>query len=452
MGMTRRSSMKARSASQSQPSSAALRGSPPGTPLSPLIRAGQSTHARAGADARSMRGDVEATNGAEDAPRSRYHRQRRRIAQRAGAGPSASPALLTPRLAATGRSGGGLVQLHHLADGCPEILPRAAQMGMHGEGPTEELGGLAELSQHEVAESLAGEGAEVVGIARERLPAVRDRRLVVLGDIAKGRALVPPFREGGRFLDEAGERGVGGGNVLTLHRVDALGQEAVEARIARAVPHRPEGRGGLCRLGDIVSPENGQCLALGHQGLASHGEVARKNPRSPPGTRKPIRPSVSSSAPPPRRIRPAADPSSVSSPSRRCSAPIALSLRRRSLRAVSRTALSSGEKTGSARAGEPAIALRTRSTSDWSVSGLTRIRSSTLRLRHVPSRSIPSRRCSGPMDSWRRLRASSVARTIARRAPSVNRSTILPPEGQVYRLSPSSRPSIGQAESRRHCL
>src|SRR5207244_11732506 len=134
-----------------------------------------------------------------------------------------------------------LFQLHHLADGRPEILPRAAQMGMHGEGPTEELGGLAELSQHEVAEPLAGEGAEVVGIARERLPAVRDRRLVVPGDVTKGRALVPRFREGGRFLDETRERGVGGGDVLTFHRIDALGEEAVEARIAGAVPHPPAG-------------------------------------------------------------------------------------------------------------------------------------------------------------------------------------------------------------------
>src|SRR6267378_1842295 len=110
-------------------------------------------------------------------------------------------------------------------------LPR---WGLHGEGPTEELGGLAELAQHEVAEPLAGEGAEVVGIARERLPAVRDRRLVVPGDVAKGRALVPPFREGGRFLDETGERGVGGGQILTLHRFDTLDEEAVEARIAGA--------------------------------------------------------------------------------------------------------------------------------------------------------------------------------------------------------------------------
>src|SRR5712691_2741415 len=317
-----------------------------------------------------------------------------------------------------------LVPLHHLADGHPEVLPRAAEMRVHGQGAPKELRRLAELAQHEVAEPLAGQRPEVIGIARERLLAVRDRRLVVLGDIAQGRALVPPFREGRRFLDETVESRLGGRQVLALHRLDALGEEAVEARIAGAVPHLPEGTRGAGRLRDVVTAQGRQGLALGHVDFESQGDVARKNPRSPPGTRKPIRHAVSNSAPAARRIRPAADPSSVRSPSRRCSAPIALSLRLRSLKAVSRTALSPGEKTGSPHAGDPAIALRTRSTSARSVSGLTRIRSSTLRSRHSPSRSIPRSRCSGPIASWPRFRASSVAWTMARRAPSVNRSTI----------------------------
>src|SRR5207247_5625312 len=136
-------------------------------------------------------------------------------------------------------------------------------MRMHGERPAEELGGLLELPQHQMAESLARERAEMMGIARERLPTIRDRAIVVLREIADGRALVPPLSEGRRFLDETREGRCRGGQVLTLHRLDAVTQETVESRIARAMPHLPEGVRGARRLGDVVAAQSGQRFTLG---------------------------------------------------------------------------------------------------------------------------------------------------------------------------------------------
>src|SRR5881296_1463292 len=72
---------------------------------------------------------------------------------------------------------------------------------------------------------------------------------------------------------------------------------------------------------------------------------------------------------------------------------------------------------------EPGASLRRRSTSARSVSG-TWSRSSTLTAMPSPSRRMPMSRCSGSMLSCPRLRASSVARTTARRARGVNRSSM----------------------------
>lgn len=47
------------------------------------------------------------------------------------------------------------VQLHDLAEGGPQIVPGAAEMWMHGERPAEELGGLTELAERHMAQSLA---------------------------------------------------------------------------------------------------------------------------------------------------------------------------------------------------------------------------------------------------------------------------------------------------------
>src|SRR5262249_45967032 len=78
------------------------------------------------------------------------------------------------------------VPLHDLAQRGAQVVPRTPQMRMHGEGAPEELGRLVELTQHEMAEPLAGQRAEVMRIAGEGLAAVRDRGGVVLGHVPDG--------------------------------------------------------------------------------------------------------------------------------------------------------------------------------------------------------------------------------------------------------------------------
>src|SRR5215831_2189106 len=84
-----------------------------------------------------------------------------------------------------------------------EILARALQARMHDEGPAKHRGRLAGAADGHVAEPLTRQRAEVVRIAPEGLLTVSDRALVVLGDVADGRALVPALGELGSPRDHA---------------------------------------------------------------------------------------------------------------------------------------------------------------------------------------------------------------------------------------------------------
>src|SRR5262245_959630 len=94
------------------------------------------------------------------------------------------------------------IPLHDLAEGDAEVLTRAVEMGMNGQSPAKQIGGLAIFAERHVAEPLPRERAEVVRVPCERLPAVRDRVLVLLRHVPNRRALVPSLREARRGLDE----------------------------------------------------------------------------------------------------------------------------------------------------------------------------------------------------------------------------------------------------------
>src|SRR5215831_19337704 len=108
-------------------------------------------------------------------PRRTDHRTRGARARSRGArlDPGRRPhaASITPAARA---SSGLSVPLHDLAESDAQVAPCAAEVRMYREGAPEELSRLLELSQHEVAEPLARQGPEVVRIAREGLPTVRD--------------------------------------------------------------------------------------------------------------------------------------------------------------------------------------------------------------------------------------------------------------------------------------
>src|SRR5215467_11872960 len=97
---------------------------------------------------------------------------------------------------ADGRSLWPSVPLHDLAERGAQVVARAPQVRMHGERAPEEQGRLVELAQHQMAEALAREGPEVVGIAGEGLPAIRNGGGVVLGHVADGGPLVTSLSEG----------------------------------------------------------------------------------------------------------------------------------------------------------------------------------------------------------------------------------------------------------------
>src|SRR5687767_14611900 len=87
------------------------------------------------------------------------------------------------------------VPLHQLAQRRAQILAGVLEMRMDLERPSEQGRGLAELAERDVAQPLAGQGAEVIRIPRERLHAVRDRAFVVARHVPEGGALVPGLRK-----------------------------------------------------------------------------------------------------------------------------------------------------------------------------------------------------------------------------------------------------------------
>src|SRR5207249_3205884 len=88
---------------------------------------------------------------------------------------------------------------------------------------------------------------------------------VVVGGVgADGGPLVPALGELRRGLDERGERGLGGREILLLHRRDASGQDRVEVGITGAVPHVPQHRGGARGRYRILAPQGAERVTLRH--------------------------------------------------------------------------------------------------------------------------------------------------------------------------------------------
>src|SRR5262249_35474108 len=120
------------------------------------------------------------------------------------------------------------------------------------------------LAERHVAEALPGQSPEVMGLPRQRLATIQDGALVVLGEIARGRALVPSLDEFRRPGHNPGEDALRFSEVAPLHRLDALGQTRVDLGVPRPTPHLPEGGLGARRLGWIVPLQQRHGFALRH--------------------------------------------------------------------------------------------------------------------------------------------------------------------------------------------
>src|SRR5687767_6743956 len=99
---------------------------------------------------------------------------------------------------------------------------------MDGERAAKEAGRLRELTESQVAETLAGERAKMIRVPGQRLAAVSDRPRIVLYEVPDRRALVPPLGEPGCGRDELAEDVVGRSQILPFHGCDALAQQRVE--------------------------------------------------------------------------------------------------------------------------------------------------------------------------------------------------------------------------------
>src|SRR5689334_7628248 len=83
------------------------------------------------------------------------------------------------------------VVLDDLGERGLQIGAHGSQRGMHGQRPAEERGGRRVLLEREVTETLAGQRAEVMGLAGQRGLAVADGPGEVVRQVARGGALVP---------------------------------------------------------------------------------------------------------------------------------------------------------------------------------------------------------------------------------------------------------------------
>src|ERR1700675_1616998 len=83
------------------------------------------------------------------------------------------------------------VCFHDLAHRGGEVVTGGFEVRVDGQRAPEEIGGLAVLTQGDVAKTLTRQRPEVVGLARESLLAIRDGRGVVFSEVSHRRALVP---------------------------------------------------------------------------------------------------------------------------------------------------------------------------------------------------------------------------------------------------------------------
>ena len=113
-------------------------------------------------------------------------------------------------------------------------------VGIDGEGSLEVRQGALGLAQLEIDLPVAGERAEVDGVALHHLVAIVEGLVVLAHEVVDGRPLVPALRELGLPLDDAGEDRDRGGALAQAQLLDAQREEGVHLGVARAAPHPPE--------------------------------------------------------------------------------------------------------------------------------------------------------------------------------------------------------------------
>src|SRR5712692_6293931 len=135
---------------------------------------------------------------------------------------------------------GVAVALDDLAERGGEVAAGGFEVRVHIERTAEEVRGLAVFTERHVAEALAGERAEVMGLAGQKLLAIGHGGRGVAAEVAGGGALVPALGEVRRAADDVGEEGLGREQVAALHRLDAALEDLVDLGRARGVPHLPQ--------------------------------------------------------------------------------------------------------------------------------------------------------------------------------------------------------------------
>src|SRR5439155_818803 len=166
-----------------------------------------------------------------------------------------------------------------LAERDGQVVARSAESWMHRQRATEHRRSVAVTAERHVAEPRARERAEVVPVARERLLAVGDRALVVLGDVADGRSLVPPLGERGGLGDHPREDRLGSNEIAALHGRHSLAQQRVDLAVARAVPHLPQRRLGAGGRRRVASDQRLQPFVFGHGAPSLRRVVAKSKMR-----------------------------------------------------------------------------------------------------------------------------------------------------------------------------
>src|SRR5512144_3015283 len=162
-------------------------------------------------------------------------------------------------------------------------------MGVDLERTPEQRGGLAVLAERHVAQPLAGQRAEMVRVAAERLLTIRDRAGEILGHVADRGPLVPALGELRRPLDDPGEHAPRRIQVLALHGLDSLPEEPVHLRDSRVAPDLPERGFRPGHEPRVAAPEGGERLGLGHRDGSRLMGPERNRPPGPLASAKPSR-------------------------------------------------------------------------------------------------------------------------------------------------------------------
>src|SRR5262249_36281135 len=108
-----------------------------------------------------------------------------------------------------------------------QVVPCGIEVRMYLERPSEEVRRLAVLSDRHVTQALAGQRTEVMRVSVEGLAAVGNGAVVVSGEIANSRSLVPAFGEARRPRDHLRKAGFGFDEISALHGLHAFLEELI---------------------------------------------------------------------------------------------------------------------------------------------------------------------------------------------------------------------------------